>query len=65
MTALERAATAAYLSGDVVQSLVHRLEERHGLTLSAETRAVLHQQLRPIVEPIVLQALDQEAAIHV
>ncbi len=60
----EQLAAAAYISGEAIHSLVLRLEEVHCLTLSAETIAALHRQARLILEPIVQQALAQEAAVH-
>jgi len=58
------AAAAAYISGQEIALLVRRLEETHCLTLSTETIAGIHRQARLIIEPIVQQALAQEAAIH-
>ncbi len=60
----QRAAHASYIAGETIQSLVLRLEVRHGLELSDESRARLHAALREPVEAIVTRCLEQLEAVR-
>ncbi len=59
------AAEASWITTSAIGSLVEQIEATHGLSLSDESRTALYRRLRPLVEPVVRTALEQESAVTV